>query len=227
MGPLLIVFDHPPIGCLSDLDQVTEQVEIQQFIPVRTVKAFNVGVLIRLSGLDVLDHHAGGFSPGNEFATQELRAVINPKSIRQAPLQAQALKNPNQASAGYGGVNLDMKHLAVKIVYHVKGSNPFAGREHIAHEIGRPDLIGQRRHQQGLLNPLGQPLLGPALLVQLKVAVDTVHTFMVPTTTAPSQGLERFPEAPAGVTVDHRINGVNNLSISVPALWGSVKRRPR
>jgi len=50
---------------------------------------------------------------------------------------------------------------------------------------------------------------------------------MVPTTTASSQGLERFPEAPAGVTVDHRINGVNNLGIAVSVPGGGVKRRPR
>jgi len=58
MGPLLIIFHHPPIGCLSDLVQITEQVEIKEFIPVRPVKAFNVSVLIRCPGLNVLDRHA-------------------------------------------------------------------------------------------------------------------------------------------------------------------------
>ena len=76
MGPLLIIFHHPPMCGLSDLGQVTTQVEIKQSIPVRPVKAFIVGVLIRFPTLDILDRHAGGFSPGNEFATQELRAVI-------------------------------------------------------------------------------------------------------------------------------------------------------
>jgi len=226
MGSLLIVFDHPPIGCLSDLGQVTEQVEIEQFIPVRPVKTFNVGVLVWFPGLDVLDHHADGFSPGNEFAAQELRPVIDPENIRQPPLQSQALKDPNQASAGYGCVNLDMNYLAVKIVHHVKGSKPFAGREHIAHKIGRPDLIGQWRYQQGLLDALRQPFLRPSLLVQLKIAVDTVHAFMIPTMTIPSQCLERFPEAPAGMAVDHRIDSVNNFGIAVSALGGGVKRRP-
>ena len=101
MGPLLVVFDHPPIGGLSDLVQVTEEIEIKEFIPVRPVKAFNVSVLIRCAGLDVADHHHGGFSPDNKFATQELRTVIDPQDVRQATLQAQALKDSNQASAGY------------------------------------------------------------------------------------------------------------------------------
>jgi hypothetical protein len=78
MGSLLIVFDHPPVGGLSDLVEITEKVEIKQFNPVRPVKAFNVSILIRFTGLDVLDHHTDRFSPDSEFATQELRAVVDP-----------------------------------------------------------------------------------------------------------------------------------------------------
>jgi hypothetical protein len=47
-----------------------------------------------------------------------------------------------------------MDHLAVKIVNHVKGPEPFAAIKHIAHEIGRPNLVGQRRYQQGMLKAL-------------------------------------------------------------------------
>lgn len=88
MGPLFIVFDHPPIGGLSDLGQVTEQVEIEQFIPVGPVKTFDVGVLVRFPRLNVLDRHADGLSPCDELTAQELRAVIEPQDIGQAPLQA-------------------------------------------------------------------------------------------------------------------------------------------
>jgi len=51
-------------------------------------------------------------------------------------------KDPDQTAAGEGCVNLDVDHLAVEVVHHVKGPKPFAGTEHIAHEIGRPDLVG-------------------------------------------------------------------------------------
>lgn len=78
MGPLFIVFDHPPIGGFSNFIQVTEEVEIKKFIPISPVKAFNVSVPIRFPGLDVLDHHTGGLSPDNKFTTQEFRAFIDP-----------------------------------------------------------------------------------------------------------------------------------------------------
>ena len=42
------------------------------------VKAFNISILIRFSGLNVKDCHADGFSPGNELAIQKLRAVVDP-----------------------------------------------------------------------------------------------------------------------------------------------------
>jgi hypothetical protein len=57
-------------------------------IPVRPVEAFDVVVLVRFSRLNALDHHAGRFSSGDELIAQELRAVIEPQNIGQAPLQA-------------------------------------------------------------------------------------------------------------------------------------------
>lgn len=97
-------------------------------------------------------------------------AIIDPQNIRQAPLQAKSFKNSNQALAGDRSVNLDMDCLTVEVINHVKGAKPLAGIEHIAHKVSRPNLVGAWRYQQGLFDPLRQPLLGPALLVQFKVA---------------------------------------------------------
>lgn len=218
MWPLFIVFNHPPIGCLSDLLQIVEEVKIKQFIPVRPVKAFNISILIRFSGLNVMNHHACGFRPGNKIAAQELRSVVDPQNIGKTTLQTKALKDPYQPPAGYGGVNLYMDCLTVKIVHYIERPEPFAGIEHIAHEIGRPNLIRQRRHKQGLLKSLRQPLLGPAFLVQLQAAVNTIHPLVVPGMTLTPQGLKRFPETPPGMTIDHLMNGIDHLGIIVSVL---------
>jgi hypothetical protein len=50
---------------------------------------------------------------------------------------------------------------------------------------------------------------------------------MVPTMPFAPQSFERFPEAPARVTIDHRVDGVNNLGITISAFWRAVKCRPR
>lgn len=55
MGTLLVVLDHPPVSCLPDFGQVSEQVQVQQFISIRTVEALDIGILVRFARLDVLN----------------------------------------------------------------------------------------------------------------------------------------------------------------------------
>lgn len=76
-----------------------------------------------------------------------------------------------------------MDCFTVEVINYVKGAKPFAGIEHIAHKVSRPNLVGAWRYQQGLFDPLRQSLLGPALLVQLKVTVNAVNPFVVPAMT--------------------------------------------
>jgi hypothetical protein len=49
MAAFLIIFDHPAIRCLSNLRQISEQVQIQHFLAIGLVEALDVGVLIRLA----------------------------------------------------------------------------------------------------------------------------------------------------------------------------------
>lgn len=80
MGSLLVVLDHPLTHDLADLVEVTEQIQVQDFIAHRAVEAFDVGILVRLAGLDVADEDPVGLAPGHERLTQELRTVIDPTS---------------------------------------------------------------------------------------------------------------------------------------------------
>ena len=67
MGPFLVVIDHPPVCYLPHLGQGVEKVQVQHFFPIGAVKALDIGILIRLARLNVLDHHAVGFSPGDKI----------------------------------------------------------------------------------------------------------------------------------------------------------------
>lgn len=49
---------------------------VEQLSAVSPVEALHVGVLVGLSGLDVLDRHAGGLGPGGEGLAEKLRAVV-------------------------------------------------------------------------------------------------------------------------------------------------------
>ena len=76
MGSGLVVVDHPPVRGLANVFKACEQVVVQHFLAEGAVEAFDVGVLVRLAGLDVLDGHAIGFGPLREWLAQELRAIV-------------------------------------------------------------------------------------------------------------------------------------------------------
>ena len=88
MGPLLVIGDHPPVGCLPDLSQVAEQIQVKQFVPVRPVEALDVSVLVRLTGLDVLDQHSDRLGPGDKLAAQELGTIIDSQHFGKPSIQA-------------------------------------------------------------------------------------------------------------------------------------------
>ena len=66
----------------ADIVQAGEQVPVKHLFPERAVEALDVGILVRLAGLDVLDGHAIAFGPGSERLAQEFRAVIRTTSPR-------------------------------------------------------------------------------------------------------------------------------------------------
>ena len=108
MRSLLVVFDHPPVSRLADFGEIAKEVQVEQFIAIRPVEALDVSILVRFAGLDVLDHHAGDLSPGDKFAAQEFGAIIDAEHLREPTFQAQSLKDPDQAPAGDGCVDLDL-----------------------------------------------------------------------------------------------------------------------
>jgi hypothetical protein len=55
---------------------------IQHLLAKRAVETFDVGVLVGLAGLDVLDSHRIGFGSLHEALAQELRPVIGSQYLR-------------------------------------------------------------------------------------------------------------------------------------------------
>jgi hypothetical protein len=61
--PLLVVLDRPPPGGFTDMFERRKQVLVQHLLPVGTIEALDVGILIRLARLDVLDGHTDILGP--------------------------------------------------------------------------------------------------------------------------------------------------------------------
>ena len=69
MGTVLVVVDHPPVGGFANVSQAVEQVQAEHFVPIRSVKPFDVRVLVRFAGLNIADDHPSGLSPFYKIAT--------------------------------------------------------------------------------------------------------------------------------------------------------------
>jgi hypothetical protein len=69
---------------LSYFTQVIEQIKVEYFIAIGTVKTFQISVLVRFARLNILDHHPGCPGPAEKGMTEKLRAVVNSEDMRQA-----------------------------------------------------------------------------------------------------------------------------------------------
>ena len=67
MGAFLVVDGDPLASNFPNLPERLEHVSIQDLMPESTVKAFDVGILIRLTRLDLVELHA--LSPGTRRST--------------------------------------------------------------------------------------------------------------------------------------------------------------
>ena len=147
MWPLFVVFNFPPVGGFPYLIQIAEQIQIEHFVTIGFVETFDISILIRLAGLNVLNLHPVFFSPSNEFTAEKFGAVIGSQCFRQPTLQAEPLKHSDQALTSNRGVDLNMQQFSVKIVDHIKGPEPATNIERITHKVGGPDLVRLQWHK--------------------------------------------------------------------------------
>ena len=226
MWPLFVVFDFPPVGGFPYLVQVAEQIQIKNFVSVRFIESFDVRILVRFTGLNVLNRHPVVFSPGEKLTAEKFWAIVGSQGLGQSTLQAQALKHSDQSFAGDRCIDFNMEQFTIEIIDHVKGAEPAACIERITHKVSRPDLIRLTWNLKRLFNPLRQSLLGPALLVQIQFAIHAIESLMVPAGSTP-QIFAAFPEAPAGMLIEDRVDCIDNVCISILSHRGLVIGRPR
>ena len=100
MISFLVVFEHPCPAELPDFVEFPEQPGVKHLLAIRPVEAFDVGVLVRFAGLNVVDQDAVLPAPVDESRAEELGPVVGAQYVRQAALGFQLVENPNEAPAG-------------------------------------------------------------------------------------------------------------------------------
>src|SRR6056297_152241 len=200
---------------------------VEQFLAIGAVEALDIGVLIRLAGLDVLDSYAGVLGPVREGLTQELWTIVRSEYLREAMLGPQAFKDPDQSYRGNRGVDLDVQRLAIEVVDDVEGPEPAAIEQGIAHEVRGPDGIRQFRNVQWHPQAFRQPPPGPAAMVELHPAVHSIDPLMVPAMPLTMQQLPALPEAATRPPIHQGCQSRDNLGISNrPVIGYPIPVRP-
>ena len=82
VGPLGIVAHQPGGGELVDILRRREDVRVEDFGALAAVEAFDVGVLLRLSGLDIVDGDVLLRAPAGERDGRQLGAVVHANRLR-------------------------------------------------------------------------------------------------------------------------------------------------
>jgi hypothetical protein len=66
------------IDVLADLFEGSEQIHAQYLLAIGAVESFYKSVLIKFAWLDARDERTVASHPGEEYLTEQLRAVIYP-----------------------------------------------------------------------------------------------------------------------------------------------------
>ena len=121
---------------------------VQPFTPHSAVVALDVGVLLRLARLDVLDGNPMFLGLFHQLFTDVFRAVVYPDRAGLSAPFDDPIKAPDDPFSGQGEVDLDAQALTVEVVQHIQQPKRAAITEAICHEVHQPGVVGGIRHRQ-------------------------------------------------------------------------------
>jgi len=180
---IVVVCPEPLCGEVLCLLDSFNDVLVEPLVPDRAVVAFDVGVLLRLAGLDMLQEDVPFAGPFLQLLADVFRPVINPDGTRRASPLDDPVEAADHPLGGQREVHLDAQSLAVEVVQYVQQPERSAVLQPVGHEVHRPHQVRARWHRQHVrLVPL-QPLSRLDPQVQFQFPVDAVDPFVVPAMT--------------------------------------------
>lgn len=183
---------------------------LQHLMAEAAVEKFNVGVLGRLAGLDVMKLHFVFLAPRDELCGDELRSVVDPDLAGQSPAVPKLFEHPDNAFGRQGGIHLDGQCFAHAFVEDVECPEPFAMPQGVVHEVHRPQVSSMGRHIERLPHAGRQALAGTTREIKFHGLVNPVNPLVVPGFPALPQPVEAFPKPPAAVPGDHFVEPVDD-----------------
>jgi hypothetical protein len=104
---------------LSLLDSF-DDVLVKPFVLDGAVEAFDIGVLLGLAGLDIMDGNPLFLGPFQLLGADLFRVAIHPYHAKLSPPFNDAIKAPDHTLGRQGKVHLYAQPLTVDVVQHVQ-----------------------------------------------------------------------------------------------------------
>src|SRR5690606_25831777 len=155
-----------------------------------------------LARLDVFELYAPCSGPIDNCRAQVFGTVIAPNGQGLSSPANDLLERANHTLRRQREVDLDAQRLAVKVIDHVQHSDATSIGKLVMHEVHRPHLVDLGRYRQRLGRLPNQPFARFDPQVQFELAVDPVHTLVVPPEAADITQVQKAqPKAPVAVVV--------------------------
>jgi hypothetical protein len=152
---------------------------IQPLVPDDSVVAFDVGILLRLAWLDVLDGNTPTFSLSQQLPADIFRAIVHPDCQRRAPPFNDLVEGADDPCRRQREVNFNAKAFAVEVIHHIQ--QPEAA--HIFKAICHSPLTTPCWADQERPRLLASPASGASSAyphIELQLTVNPVHSLVVP-----------------------------------------------
>ncbi len=193
-----IVVHTPGLDDLACVRQAAEPVLVQALVAEAAVETLNVGILIRLAGLDEVQPNAVGVSPRVERSADELGPIVRDQDCRRPARLDESLEDLDDPPPADGGVHFDGQAGPREIIHHGQQANPAAILQGVEQEVQRPALVDpawdrQRCPADDAAPTAATPHREPLLAIQ---AVDPFEIYAI--ALAAEQDVEpAIPKAPA------------------------------
>ena len=92
-----------------------DNVLVEPFVPNGAVVALDTGVLLGLSGLDMLDGNPMFLGPFRQLSTDVFRAIVHPNGAGLSAPFNDAVKAPDDSFGGQAKIDLDAQTFAVEV----------------------------------------------------------------------------------------------------------------
>lgn len=115
---------------------------VQHLLAGGPIEAFDEGVLVGLSGLDLSERYARELGPLGKHFPMEFAAFVRFQNLRQSVIALELLEHTYQTARVERGIHLDVQHVAVEVIDHIECSESFAPDQRVTHEVHGPGGVG-------------------------------------------------------------------------------------